>query len=145
MNPKLKNKMTMGSTFNPGLSSVYSRSMVPLDPPAPAALVLLGLAFFTLSLWSAAARRRMAERGPPGGEAARATDVEVPVFAVLGLDDSGPDSGPDVRGEAGRRLPVMAPKACVRRCTPGRGAVQNGDGLTYRSCPRQLSEDISQM
>jgi hypothetical protein len=36
-------------------------------PPAPAALVLLGLAFATLSFWSAAARRRIAVFGPPGG------------------------------------------------------------------------------
>lgn len=94
MNPKLKNRITIGSTFNPGLSSVYNLNMVPELPPAPAALVLDGLAFFTLSLWSAAARRRIAERGPPGGEAARAMDeVDLPV-AVVG--ESGPDSGPDV-------------------------------------------------
>lgn len=91
----------MGSTFNPGDSSVYKRSIVPLLPPAPAALVLLGLAFLTDSLWSAAARRLMAERGPPGGEAARAIDEEVPDLALLGLV-SGPESGPEVRGEEGR-------------------------------------------
>lgn len=86
--------MTIGSTFRPGLSSVYSLNIVPELPPAPAALVLDGLAFFTLSLWSAAARRRIAERGPPGGEAARAMEeVDLPV-AVDG--ESGPDSGPDV-------------------------------------------------
>lgn len=73
---------------------MYSLSIVPELPPAPAALVLDGLAFFTLSLWSAAARRRIAERGPPGGEAARAMDeVDFPA-AVDG--DSAPDSGPDV-------------------------------------------------
>lgn len=36
-------------------------------PPAPAALVLLGRAFATLSFWSAAALLRMAVLGPPGG------------------------------------------------------------------------------
>lgn len=41
--------------------------MVLLEPPAPAALVELGLAFATLSFWSAAARRRIAVLGPPGG------------------------------------------------------------------------------
>jgi hypothetical protein len=41
--------------------------MVLLLPPAPAALVELGLAFATLSFWSAAARRRIAVFGPPGG------------------------------------------------------------------------------
>lgn len=75
--------------------------MVPLLPPAPAALVLLGRAFFTDSLWSAAARRRIADRGPPGGEAARAMDEDVPVFPALGLV-SGPESGPEVNGDAGR-------------------------------------------
>jgi hypothetical protein len=50
MKPKLKNMMTMGSTFNPGLSSVYSRSIVPEEPPAPAARVEVGRAFFTDSL-----------------------------------------------------------------------------------------------
>jgi hypothetical protein len=36
-------------------------------PPAPAALVLLGRAFVSLSFWSAAALLRMAVFGPPGG------------------------------------------------------------------------------
>ena len=83
MKPKLKNKITIGSTLRPGLSSVYSLNMVPELPPAPAALVDDGLAFFTVSLWSAAARRRMAERGPPGGEDARRSDeVDLPVAGV---------------------------------------------------------------
>lgn len=99
MKPKLKNRITIGSTFKPGLSSVYSLNIVPELPPAPAALVLEGLAFLTLSLWSAAARRRMADRGPPGGEAARAMEeVDLPV-AVVG--ESGPDSGPDVGSACG--------------------------------------------
>ncbi len=41
-------------------------------PPAPADLVLLGLAFATLSARSAAALRRIAVLGPPGGEEGRA-------------------------------------------------------------------------
>ena len=42
----------------------------------------------------------MAARGPPGGELARATEVE----PALGFEaeDSGPDSGPEVKGEDGR-------------------------------------------
>ena len=36
-------------------------------PPAPAALVLAGLAFATLSCLSAAALRRIMVLGPPGG------------------------------------------------------------------------------
>lgn len=42
-------------------------NMVLLLPPAPAALVLLGRAFASLSFWSAAARLRIAVLGPPGG------------------------------------------------------------------------------
>ena len=41
--------------------------MVLVLPPAPAALVLLGRAFATLSFWSAAALLRIAVFGPPGG------------------------------------------------------------------------------
>jgi hypothetical protein len=99
MKPKLKNKMTIGSTFNPGLSSVYNLSMVPELPPAPADRVLDGRAFLIDSLWSAAARRRIADRGPPGGDPARA--IEEVVLEVEGVPDSGPDSGPEVNGEAG--------------------------------------------
>lgn len=73
---------------------------MPDDPPAPAALVEVGLAFFTDSLWSAAARLRIADRGPPGGEPARATDEDL--VTAEGVELSGPDSGPEVKGEAGR-------------------------------------------
>ena len=54
----------------------------------------------TLSLWSAAARLRIAARGPPGGDRGRAIEPEV--CADEGLEDgvSGPDSGPDVGGDA---------------------------------------------
>lgn len=103
INPKLKNKITIGSTFNPGLSSVYNLSMVPLLPPAPAALVEEGRTFRTVSLWSAAARRRIADRGPPGGDEARAIVLEAPVdLPTPGEGDSAPDSGPEVSGDAGR-------------------------------------------
>jgi hypothetical protein len=90
----------MGSTLKPGLSSVYSLSIVPELPPAPADRVLEGLAFFTVSLWSAAARRRIAERGPPGGEPGRA--IEEVVFPEEAAAESGPDSGPEFRGDDGR-------------------------------------------
>lgn len=92
--------ITMGSTFKPGLSSVYSFSIVPDEPPAPAERVEAGRAFLTDSLWSAAALRRIADRGPPGGEPARATDEEPLAFCAEGVE-SGPDSGPEVRGEEG--------------------------------------------
>ncbi len=101
INPSERTSTTTGSTFNPGLSSVYNLNIVPELPPAPAALVDVGLAFLTVSLWSAAARRRMALRGPPGGELARAM-LEVVAAFPEGAEESGPDSGPDVRGEDGR-------------------------------------------
>ena len=101
MKPRLNTSTTTGSTFSPGLSSVYNLSIVPLEPPAPAALVLVGRAFLTVSLWSAAARRRIAERGPPGGELARAM-LDVVVALPEGVEESGPDSGPEVKGEDGR-------------------------------------------
>lgn len=47
-------------------------SMVLLLPPAPAALVLVGLAFATLSALSAAAFLRIAVFAPPGGDDGRA-------------------------------------------------------------------------
>ena len=40
-------------------------------PPAPAALVLVGLVLATLSARSAAAFRRIAVLGPPGGDRLR--------------------------------------------------------------------------
>lgn len=92
--------MTIGSTFNPGLSSVYNLSMVPEEPPAPADLVDDGRAFLRVSLWSAAARLRMADRGPPGGEPALAIEEPLDLTAE-GVELSGPDSGPEVIGEAG--------------------------------------------
>lgn len=79
--------------------------MVPDEPPAPAERVELGRTFRRDSLWSAAARRRMAARGPPGGvgEEGRLTDEPVAAAEPAPPDfESGPDSAPDVSGEAGR-------------------------------------------
>jgi hypothetical protein len=42
----------------------------------------------------------MAERGPPGGEPARAIEEEPLAFCAEGVE-SGPDSGPEVMGEDG--------------------------------------------
>lgn len=77
--------------------------MVPDDPPAPAERVELGLAFRRDSLWSAAARRRRAARGPPGGvgDEGRFTD-EPDAGPLEGFLVSGPDSAPEVMGEVGR-------------------------------------------
>lgn len=103
MNPRDKTNTTTGSTFRPGLSSVYSLSMVPDEPPAPAALVDAGRAFRTDSLWSAAARRRRAVRGPPGGvgEDGRRAELEQPAGpdGLVGLDPSAPESAPDAIGD----------------------------------------------
>lgn len=80
--------------------------MVPEEPPAPAARVELGLALRRDSLWSAAARRRKAARGPPGGvgEEVRATEETEPAAPAPEPEalESGPDSAPEVRGEAAR-------------------------------------------
>lgn len=107
MKPKLKTRTTTGSTFSPGLSSVYSFSIVPDEPPAPAARVEAGLAFRSDSLCSAAARRRRAVRGPPGGvgDEGRLREEPEPATAPgpeLGDFVSGPDSAPEVKGEAAR-------------------------------------------
>lgn len=79
--------------------------MVPDEPPAPAERVELGRAFRRDSLWSAAARRRMAARGPPGGVGDEGRPTEEPEATAPGPAadlESGPDSAPEVRGEAGR-------------------------------------------
>lgn len=108
---------TKGSTFKPGDSSVYSPtscqshaccflsvlrvragcrrsedilSIVLLLPPAPAALVLDGLAFATLSALSAAALLLIAVAGPPGG------------FGDDGRAVVDPAEAGELTGEAGR-------------------------------------------
>lgn len=67
-------------------------SMVLLEPPAPAARVLLGRTLAIFSFWSAAARRRMAVRAPPGafGEDGR------PMLAPVAADEA---TGDEARGE----------------------------------------------
>ncbi len=67
-------------------------NMVLLLPPAPAARVLLGRALAIFSFWSAAARRRMAVRAPPGGAGDEGRPVLAPVAAA-------PPTGDDARGE----------------------------------------------
>ena len=77
--------------------------MVPDEPPAPAERVEAGRALRRDSLWSAAARRRMAARGPPGGVGEEGRLMDEPEAAPAPADlESGPDSAPEVRGEAGR-------------------------------------------
>lgn len=64
--------------------------MVLLEPPAPADLVLEGRALAIFSFWSAAARRRMAVRAPPGGVGEEARPMLAPLAA------------PALAGEEGR-------------------------------------------
>ena len=66
------------------------RSIVLELPPAPAALVLVGLAFATLSALSAAAFLLMAVFGPPGGDRFR---------PLLTPAEAGGEVGEDGRGE----------------------------------------------
>jgi hypothetical protein len=55
------------------------------------------------SLWSAAARRRIAARGPPGGVGEEGRPTAEPEATAAPADlESAPDSAPEVRGEAGR-------------------------------------------
>lgn len=68
------------------------RIIVLLLPPAPADRVLVGLAFAILSALSAAAFRRIAVAGPPGGlgEAGRAV-VEPVLGELTGEEGRGED------------------------------------------------------
>lgn len=68
--------------------------MVLVEPPAPAARVLLGRALAIFSFWSAAARRRIAVRGPPGGVG----EPGRPVLAPLETPGALP-TGEEGRGE----------------------------------------------
>jgi hypothetical protein len=74
---------------------VYSRSMVLELPPAPAARVLAGLTAAIFSFWSAAARRLIAVRAPPGamgGEEGR-------LMPLLEAPGAPPPTGDEGRGE----------------------------------------------
>lgn len=115
MNTRERTSTTTGSTFRPGLSSVYSPikrqhdsphiaptprgagtecknvlSIVLLLPPAPALRVLVGLAFAILSFWSAAARLRITVLGPPGGAGDEGRTL-APVAAPAGESARGED------------------------------------------------------
>lgn len=68
-------------------------SMVLVEPPAPADLVLAGLALAIFSFWSAAARLRIAVRGPPGGvgDEGRPTLAPLAAPALTGEEGRGED------------------------------------------------------
>lgn len=70
---------------------MYKRSIVLELPPAPAALVLVGLAFATLSALSAAAFLLMAVFGPPGGDRFRPLLTPAEAGATTGEDGPGED------------------------------------------------------
>jgi hypothetical protein len=65
------------------------RSMVLLEPPAPAARVLLGRTLAIFSFWSAAARRRIAVRGPPGIEGDEGRPTLAPLAAAPAIGEAG--------------------------------------------------------
>lgn len=67
------------------------RSMVLELPPAPAALVLVGLAFATLSALSAAAFLLIAVFGPPGGDKFRPLLTPAEAGGEIGEDGLGED------------------------------------------------------
>lgn len=91
MNTSESTSTITGSTFKPGDSSVYSRSIVLELPPAPAALVLVGLAFATLSALSAAAFLLIAVLGPPGGDKFRPLLTPAEAGGEVGEDGLGED------------------------------------------------------
>lgn len=66
-------------------------SMVLVEPPAPADLVLVGRALAIFSFWSAAARRRIAVRGPPGGVGDDGRPMLAPLAAPVGEEARGED------------------------------------------------------
>jgi hypothetical protein len=116
MNTKLSTSTTTGSTLSPGLSSVYSRSIVLELPPAPAARVLVGLALAIFSFWSAAARRRIAVRAPPGaaGDEGRLTPV---------LATGAPRTGDEGRGDDYKPNSVIRPFVGVQELATRRRCV----------------------
>lgn len=63
--------------------------MVLVDPPAPADRVLDGRALAIFSFWSAAARRRIAVRGPPGGVGDEGRPTLAPLAAPALVGDEG--------------------------------------------------------
>ena len=67
------------------------RSIVLELPPAPAALVLVGLAFATLSALSAAAFLLMAVLGPPGGDRLRPLLTPAEAGGEVGEEGRGDD------------------------------------------------------
>lgn len=67
------------------------RSIVLELPPAPAALVLVGLAFATLSALSAAAFLLIAVLGPPGGDRFRPLLTPADACGEVGEDGRGED------------------------------------------------------
>ena len=79
-----------------------------LLPPAPAARVLEGLAFATLSALSAAAFRLIAVAGPPGGLGDDGRAVEEPV-------DGGELTGEDGRGEDCHDVLAVLYLVCIAR------------------------------
>ena len=76
------------------------RSIVLELPPAPAALVLVGLAFATLSALSAAAFLLIAVFGPPGGDRFRPLLTPAEAGATTGEDGPGEDCGTLAVGSA---------------------------------------------
>jgi hypothetical protein len=81
--------------------------MVLLEPPAPAALVLDGRALAIFSFWSAAARRRIAVRGPPGGVGEEGRPVLAPLAAAA-------LAGDEARGEDYTRAVCVSTGALAR-------------------------------
>jgi hypothetical protein len=94
-----------------------------LLPPAPAALVDDGRALASLSFWSAAARRRIAVLGPPGG------------VGELGRAEGAPGelTGEEERGEDYFAIhQFLSLKRCFGEKGSWRGGHEGGEGSSRR-------------
>lgn len=102
--------------------------MVLLEPPAPADRVLVGRTLAIFSFWSAAARRRMAVRGPPGGVGDEGRPGAAPVAAPAGMGDEG-------RGEDCRRKRVHISNSREWEQQSYLGAAGHGNDVTACDTP----------
>lgn len=86
--------------------------MVELEPPAPAERVLLGRALASFSFWSAAARRRITVRAPPGGFGDDGRPALAPVLVAAVPPLSVAVTGEEARGEVCVDKGSVQPLAC---------------------------------
>lgn len=104
---------------------MYSRSIVLELPPAPAALVLVGLAFATLSALSAAAFLLMAVLGPPGGDRFRPLLTPAEAGGEIGEDGRGEDIVRGCNSRSSSEIIAAGGRVLVRGKSPFEGWYSN--------------------